>query len=145
MLKKRKWLFIAGAVVILVVPALLLNHGFLANLKGNPGQEAMFEKSLVAGKPTVLFFFSDNCEQCELMKEPVKKAQEEFSGSIAFFSINIQEPQNQNLVRKSGIRAIPTLVFYSRDGTKQSFLGPMKPEKLRERLILLQEDTDVKK
>lgn len=79
------------------------------------------------------------------MKEPVERVREEFSGEVAVISVDADDIRNQFIVRKAGVFGVPTLVFYSKDGRKQSHLGAMNIEELRSRLFDLEKDTSTTK
>jgi thiol-disulfide isomerase/thioredoxin len=98
---------------------------------------AILKHSLAKGTPVVVFFYSHDCPQCDLMKEPIQEARKEFSDSITFIDVDVNDIRNLAIVRKSGVFAVPTLAFYSKDGEKRLFLGVMDSAKLHERLLTL--------
>ncbi len=79
------------------------------------------------------------------MKEPIRQAQEEFSDSIAILDLDVNELRNQIVIRKAGVFAVPTLVFYDKNGKKQLHLGVMRIEDLRDRLLSLKTDYSTSK
>lgn len=135
--------FIGLATIVILGLTWLWNSGTLPGDATSPN--AILEKSLTEGKPVVVFFYSHDCPQCELMKEPIRQAQEEFSGSVPILEVDVNDLRNQIIVRKAGVFAVPTMVFYNKDGKKQLHLGVMKTEDLRDRLLALKTDFSTSK
>ena len=79
------------------------------------------------------------------MKEPIQEAQKKFSNSITFIDVDVNDIRNQTIVHKSGVFAVPTLAFYSKDGEKRLFLGVMDSAKLHERLLTLDSSGETQK
>ena len=123
------------ALIIFLGIVWLWNSGSLPGKASSPN--AILEQSLAEGKPVVVFFYSYDCPQCDLMKEPIRQAQEEFSNSVTILDVDVNDLRNQIVVRKAGVFAVPTLAFYSKDGKKQLHLGVMETDKLHERLLTL--------
>ncbi len=76
-------------------------------------------QALAAGKPTVLIFQAPWCAECtgiEAVSDGIKKAYPELN----ILSINVDDPQNRNLVRFYKLGPIPSFVFLNRDGSLSS-------------------------
>ncbi|MBN8660568.1 MAG: alpha/beta fold hydrolase [Candidatus Obscuribacter phosphatis] len=83
------------------------------------GEMTTDPQTLAAGKPTVLIFQAPWCAECtgiEAVSEGIKKAYPDLN----IFSINVDEPQNRNLVRFYKLGPIPSFVFLNRDGSLSS-------------------------
>lgn len=63
----------------------------------------------------ILKFESDSCPQCKAMIPTIDRIKEDFK-NIKFKSINIEEDDNQDLVRKYNVRSLPTLVILNDKG-----------------------------
>jgi thiol-disulfide isomerase/thioredoxin len=96
--------------------------------------EVRFDQYLAAGKPVVAFFHSNDCVQCVKMIEVVEQVYPDFAGGVALVDVNVYEQRNANLLRRAGIRAIPTLIFINGAGQGQGFIGLMEPEAFRTEL-----------
>jgi thiol:disulfide interchange protein len=102
-----------------------------------PLPEARLEQLLAAGEPAFVFFHSNNCVQCIRMIKIVEQVYPDFSESVPLVDVNVYDANNENLLYRAGIRAIPTLIFIDRAGQAQGYVGVMEPEALREQLQAL--------
>lgn len=96
--------------------------------------EEQLEAALRSNQPVLAFFHSNNCRSCIEMMETVESVYPEYQAEIVLVDIDVYDPQNQGLLRAAGIRAIPTLVFFDRQGQGQSVIGAMQPDALRQTL-----------
>lgn len=102
--------------------------------------EVQFDQHLAAGRPIVAFFHSYNCVQCVKMIEVVEQVYPDFAGSVALVDVNVYDRQNQNLLRRADIRAIPTIIFVEGARQGQSFIGLMEMDAFRRELQRLVEE-----
>lgn len=96
--------------------------------------ETQLDQYLAAGKPTVAFFHSNDCVQCIKMIEVVDQVYPNFADKVALLDVNVYEQRNANLLRRAGVRAIPTMIFIDRTGQGQGVLGFMEPDAFRRQL-----------
>ena len=97
------------------------------------------QNALAQNHPTLAFFHSNNCHQCQVMMETVAQVYPEFNNSITLVDINVYDKRNESLLRQVGLQYIPTLIFYNRAGKEQVSVGVMEAEKLRQTLATLTE------
>ena len=95
------------------------------------------ERSMSAGKPTLAFFHSNNCQQCITMIKTVGRVYPEFAGYVDLIDINVYDPKNEPLLQKVGLQYIPTLIFFDQYGQSQTSVGVMETDELRQRLMSL--------
>ena len=69
----------------------------------------------------ILKFESDSCPQCKALYTKKKKITKEYKTDIK--SIDIEEDNNQDLIRKYNIRSIPTLIFLNEDKEYNRLVG----------------------
>jgi len=74
-------------------------------------------QNLTDGKPAVLGFYADWCEQCNKLDNLFKRGESMFGNRVKFLKINVDETSSQKLVKYFNIGPIPTLVYLRRDGT----------------------------
>lgn len=91
----------------------------------NTPPESQFDQHLAAGKPIVAFFHSNDCVQCVKMIEVVEQVYPDFAARVALVDVNVYDRQDQNLLRRTGIRAIPTMIFIDAAGQGQAVIGQM--------------------
>ena len=61
----------------------------------------------------ILKFESDSCPQCKALSITLERISKE--NKIDIKNIDIEEDNNQDLIRKYNIRSIPTLIFLNED------------------------------
>ena len=61
----------------------------------------------------ILKFESDSCPQCKALSITLERISKETKIDIK--NIDIEEDNNQDLIRKYNIRSIPTLIFLNED------------------------------
>jgi thioredoxin-like negative regulator of GroEL len=96
--------------------------------------ESQIQAYLDAHQPMLVFFHSQTCHSCQVMVERVAQVYPDFDDRVALVDVDVYAPQNQNLVMRAQIRSIPTMVFVTRDGEGQAFIGPMEVSDLTEQL-----------
>ena len=69
----------------------------------------------------ILKFESDSCPQCKALSATLERITKEYKTDMK--SINIEEDNNQDLIRKYNIRSIPTLIFLNEDQEYNRLVG----------------------
>lgn len=69
----------------------------------------------------VLKFESDSCPQCKALSVTLERITKEYKTDMK--SIDIEEDNNQDLIRKYNIRSIPTLIFLNEDKEYNRLVG----------------------
>ena len=69
----------------------------------------------------ILKFESDSCPQCKALSATLERITKEYKTDMK--SIDIEEDNNQDLIRKYNIRSIPTLIFLNEDQEYNSLVG----------------------
>lgn len=96
--------------------------------------EAQVDHLLAAGQPIFVFFHSNTCQQCIDMTRIVEQVYPNFDGRVYLVDVNVYDSANQNLLRRAGLRVIPTSVFIDRSGEAWGYTGVMPAADLREQL-----------
>jgi thiol:disulfide interchange protein len=99
--------------------------------------EAQLDRLVIAGKPALAFFHSNNCVQCIKMIEVVDQVYPEFEDSVALVDVNVYDKRNAALLQRARISAIPTQIFFDRSGQGMVIMGAMTPDELREQMRAL--------
>lgn len=100
--------------------------GWYARLKGRKMQGRSFEKL----KRGVVYFYSERCGACKLMKPEVEKLREK----VQVMEVDVAKPEGFKLAKELGIMATPTSLVV-RDGIiKKVFVGVVKAERLLQEL-----------
>ena len=69
----------------------------------------------------ILKFESDSCPQCKALSATLERITKEYKTDIK--SIDIEEDNNQDLIKKYNIRSIPTLIFLNEDQKYNRLIG----------------------
>lgn len=69
----------------------------------------------------ILKFESDSCPQCKALSITLERISKE--NKIDIKNIDIEEDNNQDLIRKYNIRSIPTLIFLNEDQEYNRLVG----------------------
>ena len=69
----------------------------------------------------ILKFESDSCPQCKALSVTLERISKE--NKIDIKNIDIEEDNNQDLIRKYNIRSIPTLIFLNEDKEYNRLIG----------------------
>ena len=69
----------------------------------------------------ILKFESDSCPQCKALSVTLERISKE--NKIDIKNIDIEEDNNQDLIRKYNIRSIPTLIFLNEDQEYNRLIG----------------------
>ena len=69
----------------------------------------------------ILKFESDSCPQCKSLTTNLERITKEYK--IDMKSIDIEEDNNQDLIRKYNIRSIPTIIFLNEDKEYNRLVG----------------------
>jgi thioredoxin 1 len=86
----------------------------LALLWAAPNAARANQEIPVKGMVTVLELGADYCMPCRMMKPIVAEAKKEYEGRAAFIFLDVKE--NSLIAPAYGIRAIPTQIFYDKQG-----------------------------
>ena len=101
-------------------------------VKASDLPEAQLDRALDAGKPTLAFFHSNNCDQCITMIGNVDQVYPEFRDSIELVDIDVYNPLNNPLLEKVKLQYIPMLIFYDKNGDGKTFIGVMDSQTLHD-------------
>ena len=69
----------------------------------------------------ILKFESDSCPQCKALSITLERISKE--NKIDIKNIDIEEDNNQDLIRKYNIRSIPTIIFLNKDQEYNRLVG----------------------
>ena len=132
-------LIVAG-VILLALVLLVFKNTSQATAPSNSRYELpsnQLERALQAGQPTLAFYHSTNCQQCIEMMDIVGRVYPEYTNTITLIDIDVYDSQNVPLLKKVGLRFIPTLMFYDQHGESQTHVGVMEADQLRQTLAAL--------
>jgi thioredoxin-like negative regulator of GroEL len=92
-------------------------------------------QALAAGQPVLVFMHSTNCQSCIDMMKVVDQVYPEFAGQIALVDVDVYDEANGPLMDKLGLRYIPTVVAFDREGKIAQNVGAMKAVAFRSFLL----------
>ena len=78
---------------------------------------------LGADTPVLVDFWAPWCAPCKLIGPVIQELASEYDGKVKMGKINVDEPQNQALAAKFGIRGIPTVMIFKGGEAVESLVG----------------------
>lgn len=137
---KLPMFIVLGGVLLLVAAIFIFKNQPSEIVPTNTvSLEEQFDRYMEEGKPVFAFFHSTNCQSCIDMMEIVAEVYPEFAGTVEIVDVDVYDTRNDNLLRRAGIRSIPTLIFFNRQGQGRASIGVMEAEQLRQELTTLKE------
>ena len=113
-MKKRMWVAALSLFALLaVVGALRFQSAREPPGTGMPEYRAA-GRIPVKGMVTMVDLGSDICIPCKLMAPIMEKVEKKYRGKAAVISIDVRK--NQEPAKRFGIRAIPTQIFFDKQG-----------------------------
>ncbi|MGD9579932.1 MAG: thioredoxin family protein [Vampirovibrionia bacterium] len=94
-----------------------------------PGDTEL-EELINNGKPTVIYFSSEYCRDCQQVKPIIKNLEKKYSKKANFLTIDIRENSSiaKAAIKKYKILGVPMTVFVKKDGTKSKIISGYYPE-----------------
>lgn len=72
----------------------------------------------VKGMVTMVDLGAKKCIPCKMMEPILNEVEKEYEGRAAIIFIDVWQKQNQEYIRRFGIRGIPTQIFFDKDGNE---------------------------
>ena len=79
-------------------------------------------REIANGKPSVLLFYADWCQQCKQMDNIVTQGKQMFGQRIRFIKVDVTDAANANTIKNFSVGPIPTIVFLDKTGAVGSML-----------------------
>jgi len=142
----RTILLILGILILIIAVYFLKTQKKLWDDTANDNPKAVladetaeehYERLIQNGEPIFMFFRSDSCEACLEMKKIVDQIFPDYEEKIAFIDVDAYDPQNNSLMKRAHIQAIPTLFFIDKNGQASYAVGVMEAEQFQDQLQLL--------
>lgn len=76
--------------------------------------DASYEAIMVEGKPVIIDFWATWCGPCQMVGPIIDEIAEEYNGRIIVGKIDVDA--NQDIPVRFGVRNIPTIVFFNKEG-----------------------------
>lgn len=78
---------------------------------------------LKAKLPCLVDFFSLRCPPCRILGPTIKKLAEKYKGKAVVCKLSLDHAETRGLAQRYGIRAIPTVIFFSKGKETQRLVG----------------------
>lgn len=125
-------LFLVAAAVALV----LIGKGMLSGDSINPADppETQLNQALEQKRVIYALFHSTDCIPCKQMEKTAAEVMPAYKNKIVFVDVNVYDPINTALLRRMGLRVIPTNYIFDRTGQYKRIEGAIPAETLRAEL-----------
>ena len=115
----------------------------LATMRAMAQEAIAYEVAINNEKPTLIEFYADWCTTCQSMSPVLKKLKEKYGEQINFVMINIDYPQNSQLIKNYNVNGVPQLTFLDyQERTMDNLIGKV-PEKFLESTLVKLEPSAV--
>lgn len=124
-------LLVAAAVALI-----LIGKGMLSGDSINPADppEVQLNQALEQKRVIYALFRSTDCIPCKQMEKTAAEVMPAYTNTIVFVDVNIYDPINASLLRRMGLRVIPTNYIFDRTGQYKRIEGAIPAETLRAEL-----------
>jgi thiol-disulfide isomerase/thioredoxin len=102
----------------------------LALLKAMEKDSVPLSVAVCNGKPTVIDFYADWCENCKAMAPTMRSIESEWKDKVNFVTIDGAASQNSALVQKFHVDGIPHLAFIQEGGEVKTALVGAVPRRI---------------
>jgi thiol:disulfide interchange protein len=132
LLKDRQKRAVALSPAQSSTPAAATSSPAAVNGPFKPGSPAdQLNQALAQGKPALVFMHSTTCQSCIDMMKVVDQVYPEFAGEVTLVDVDVYYAANGPLMRMLGLRYIPTVVVFNREGKSWQNVGAMKADAFR--------------
>ena len=115
----------------------------LATMRAMAQETIAYEVAIKNEKPTLIEFYADWCTTCQSMSTMLKKLKEKYGDQINFVMINIDYPQNGQVIKNYHVNGVPQLTFLDDRELKVDNLIGKVPEKILESILVQLEQPSV--
>ena len=84
------------------------------------------------GKPTLIDFYAEWCENCKEMMPVLRELEQKYKGKVNFVMINGDKSENSDFVELFRVDGIPHLALMTKDGEVKTALIGKVPKKVLE-------------
>lgn len=112
---RKRWRIIVLSVLVLIG----LTGVFWSHLSKTPSESNVPETHVpdevpVKGVPTMVDLGAKECIPCKMMVPVMEKVEKKYKGEAAVIFIDVWK--NKKAAKRFGIRAIPTQIFFNKEG-----------------------------
>ncbi len=90
-----------------------------------------------APKAELLDFWAAWCGPCKIMTPVLKELEEEFKGKVTIREIDVDAPENQELVDTYTIMSVPTYIFLKNGEVVDQVIGAQPKDTMAKKLTAL--------
>ena len=99
------------------------------NLTSNELDNIFKDNKNISGKPIYIDFYADWWGPCRMFSSVLDEVSPEYSGKIDMYKVDIEK--ETDLAIKFGARALPYMVFISKDGEIEGTPGALSKDQLK--------------
>jgi len=119
-----------GIIILIIIVVGIIGYKFMFQDNSFEGELVPAENAATAlnevlknGKPTFLEFTSDNCPACRKAKPWIEEMYQTYGENVNFVLADVDKG-GLALAQRLGVTAVPTFVYYDKDGNiAEAFAG----------------------
>lgn len=135
-MQKRKRLFglaIIIAIIILMIASVVISinkttpqaaEASQFSQVSEPTYPKEYTNALAEEKPIFLFFYANWCSHCVEFFPTYEQLEKTYQDKYNFIKINIDEPENENLVQEFYVTGIPTVYVVDVKNSEKNYINP---------------------
>ena len=108
----------------------------LALMRVMASQTMPYQEAITNDKPSLIEFYADWCTTCQSMSPVLKNLKENYDQQINFVMINIDYPENNQLIKQYQVIGVPQWNFLNSQGKIIENLTGKVPKKVLESILL---------
>lgn len=124
--KRRNMLTAVGGALVGVVAFAVERSGAVSVSQGSMS----LDEALANGRPTVVDFYTDWCENCKVMAPKMARIEAEYGRRVNFVAIDGDRPENDDLISTFGVDGIPHFAFIDSSGDVRTALIGLIPSEV---------------
>lgn len=108
----------------------------LATMRAMASRTISYDDAIANSKPTFIEFYADWCTTCQSMSPIVKEIKNKYDQKINFVMINIDNSENNQLIKQYQVTGVPQWNFLDSNGKNIDNLIGKVPKKILESMFL---------
>lgn len=108
----------------------------LAMMRVMATQTMPYQEAINNQKPTLIEFYADWCTTCQSMSKVLKDLKQNYEEQVNFVMINIDYPENNQLIKKYQVTGVPQWNILNSQGKITDNLIGKVPKKILESSLL---------
>jgi len=99
------------------------------------GMAGCHGSTVVVGRPTLLFFYSEHCPFCQVLMPKVNDLEQDYRGQLGVIYVSMDEAEGRDIAGEHGVLGTPTILLLDGEGEQFQVLRGSIPTPLIEQAV----------